>query len=169
MFYVGIDIAKRSHESCIINELGKQMGANITLTNDFDSIDHLSSIFLKYNITKDNVIIGMEATGHYWLPVYSQLLVMDFDVKVINPIISDAYRNMQVRQTKTDKKDSFLIAQIMRFGEYNSTKLADEETFALRQLTRYGTVFKYFRILFVISFSAIPITKNRTNKPNITR
>ena len=44
---------------------------------------------------------------------------------------------MYIRQTKNNSKDSYLIAQIMRFGEYSSTKLADENVIALRQLTRY--------------------------------
>lgn len=44
---------------------------------------------------------------------------------------------MYIRQTKTDSKDSFLIAQIMRFGQYASTSLADENMVALRQLSRF--------------------------------
>ena len=44
---------------------------------------------------------------------------------------------MYIRQTKNDSKDSFIIAQIMRFGQYSETKLAEENIIALRQLSRY--------------------------------
>lgn len=137
MFYIGIDIAKRSHEACIVDGNGKQIGASISVSNDFDGLENLQSTLTKHNIKSDDAIIGMEATGHYWIAIYSHLVKSGYDVKVINPIISDAYRNMQVRKTKNDKKDAYLIAQIMRFGEYKSTSLAEENTFALRQLTRY--------------------------------
>ena len=79
----------------------------------------------------------MEVTGHYWLSVYEYLSTFGYDVKVINPIQSDAFRKMYIRQTKNDSKDSFIIAQIMRFGQYSSTTLADETLIALRQFSRY--------------------------------
>lgn len=61
----------------------------------------------------------MEATGHYWLSLYSALIDFGFNVVVINPIQSDAFRKMYIRQTKNDSFDSFIIAQIMRFGEFS--------------------------------------------------
>ena len=79
----------------------------------------------------------MEATGHYWVSLYSYLIDLGFTVYVINPIQSDAFRKMYIRQTKNDSKDSFIIAQIMRFGEFSTTSLADEDILALRQLSRY--------------------------------
>lgn len=57
--------------------------------------------------------------------------------KVINPIQSDAFRKMYIRQTKNDSKDAFVIAQIMRFGEFSSTQLSEENIMAMRQLSRY--------------------------------
>jgi len=79
----------------------------------------------------------MEATGHYWLSVYSFLLDLGYGVKVINPIQSEAFRKMYIRPTKNDSKDSFIIAQIMRFGQFSSSTLSEESIIALRQLSRY--------------------------------
>ena len=79
-----------------------------------------------FSVTSQNCIIGMEATCHYWLSVYSYLLELGYDLKVINPIQSDSFRKMYIRQTKNDSKDSFVIAQIMRFGQFSSTSLSDE-------------------------------------------
>lgn len=44
---------------------------------------------------------------------------------------------MYIRQTKNDSKDSFIIAQIMRFGQFSATTLSEENLVALRQLSRY--------------------------------
>lgn len=79
----------------------------------------------------------MEATGHYRLSVYTFFLDLGYTVKVINPIQSEAFRKMYIRQTKNDSKDSYIISQILRFGEHSATSLSEENIIALRQLSRY--------------------------------
>lgn len=61
----------------------------------------------------------MEAAVHYWLSLYFALIVSAFKVVVTNPIQSDAFRKMYIRQTKNDSVDSCIIAQIMHFGEFS--------------------------------------------------
>lgn len=137
MFYVGIDIAKHNHEASIINSDGMLLCESISFTNSQKGCEKVIAMLERFSATKDNSVIGMEATGHYWLSVYSYLLELGYDLKVINPIQSDAFRKMYIRQTKNDSKDSFVIAQIMRFGEFSTTSLSDENIMALRQLSRY--------------------------------
>lgn len=137
MFYVGIDIAKKNHEASIIDSNGKLLDKSISFSNSESGSNKLLSLLNKFEADSSNVIIGMEATGHYWLSLYSHLLNLGFTVYVINPIQSEAFRKMYIRQTKNDSKDSFIIAQIMRFGEFSTTSLADEDIMALRQLSRY--------------------------------
>ena len=137
MFYCGIDIAKYKHEASVIASDGKALFDSISFANSKEGCDKVLKLFEKFSITTDSVIIGMEATGHYWLSVYEHLSGLGYTVKVINPIQSEAFRKMYIRQTKNDSKDSFIIAQIMRFGQYSSTTLADENIIALRQLSRY--------------------------------
>lgn len=69
--------------------------------------------------------------------MYGYLLEPGYEVKVINPIQSEAFRKMYIRQTKNDRKDSFIIAQIMCFGQFSATNLSEETIVALRQLSRY--------------------------------
>ena len=137
MFYCGIDIAKYKHEASVIDSDGKALLDSISFSNSKDGCEKVITLFSKLCITADSVVIGMEATGHYWLSVYEHLVGLGYDVKVINPIQSDAFRKMYIRQTKNDSKDSFIIAQIMRFGQYSATTLADENLIALRQLSRF--------------------------------
>ena len=137
MFYCGIDIAKHKHEASIIDSNGKALLDSISFANSQEGCQKVVSQIQKLNISIDSLVVGMEATGHYWLSAYEYFSNLGYDVKVINPIQSEAFRKMYIRQTKNDSKDSFIIAQIMRFGQYSSTTLSDENIIALRQLSRY--------------------------------
>jgi transposase len=137
MFYCGIDIAKYKHEASVIDSSGKALLDSISFSNSKEGCEKVLALFEKLGVAADSVVIGMEATGHYWLSVYEYLSQLGYDVKVINPIQSEAFRKMYIRQTKNDSKDSFIITQIMRFGQYSSTTLSDENIIALRQLSRY--------------------------------
>lgn len=137
MFYCGIDIAKYKHEASVIDINGKALTDSISFANSKQGCEKVIAVFEKSAISSDDVIIGMESTGHYWLSVYAFFIELGYTVKVINPIQSEAFRKMYIRQTKNDSKDSYIIAQIMRFGEYSATALSEENIVALRQLSRY--------------------------------
>lgn len=137
MFYIGIDIAKDDHELSIIDENGSAIGGSIKFKNTKNDCEKIIGRFNQYSINNSNCVIGMEATGHYWLSVFTYFIGLGFDVKVINPIQTNAFRKMYIRQVKNDSKDSFIIAQVMRFGEYSSSSLLNDDMMALRQLARY--------------------------------
>ena len=69
--------------------------------------------------------------------IYSFLKAKGYTIYVINPIQSDSLRKMYIRQTKNDSIDSFLIAEVIRFGQFTTTSMADENILAMRQLCRY--------------------------------
>jgi transposase len=137
MFYVGIDIAKNSHEAAILSDSGELVGSTLKVANTTSGAQKLLSSLAKAGVPTDNAVIGMEATGHYWLAIYSFLVGQGFAVKVINPIVTDAYRNMSVRKAKTDQIDAVVIAKVLRLGEYKESPTANEQTLALRQLCRF--------------------------------
>ena len=137
MYYIGIDIAKNKHEVSIIDSSGKLLSESISFSNTIKGFEKLIKYLSSYNVYSYNCIVGMEATGHYWLSIYSYLVEYEFNTFVINPIQSEAFRKMYIRKTKTDSKDSFVIAQVMRFGEFSSSPLLDERMFELKNLTRY--------------------------------
>lgn len=93
--------------------------------------------FIFKNIGNSPCVFGMEATGHYWYPIYSFLKAKGYTIYVINPIQSDTLRKMYIRQTKNDSIDSFLIAEVIRFGQFTTTSMTDENILAMRQLCRY--------------------------------
>ena len=92
MFYAGIDIAKYKHEATIIDSSGKALFDSISFSNTKEGCDKLLALFEKAGARPDALVIGMEATGHYWLSAYAFLIELGYDVKVINPIQSEAFR-----------------------------------------------------------------------------
>lgn len=136
MYIIGIDIGKNHHEASFVSPEGKQIGHSLRFATTHKGADSLMS-FIFNNIGNSSCIFGMEATGHYWYPIYSFLKARGYTIYVINPIQSDSLRKMYIRQTKNDSIDSFLIAEVIRFGQFTTTSMADENILAMRQLCRY--------------------------------
>ncbi|WP_308801922.1 IS110 family transposase [Agathobacter sp.] len=136
MYIIGIDIGKNHHEASIVSPEGKQIGRSLRFATTHKGAVSLMRFIFK-NIGNSPCVFGMEATGHYWYPIYSFLKAKGYTIYVINPIQSDSLRKMYIRQTKNDSIDSFLIAEVIRFGQFGTTSMADENILAMRQLCRY--------------------------------
>lgn len=139
MLICGIDIAKHKHEASLIDESGKLLSKSLSFTNDSNGAATLLDYLTKLNQDNQEIVFGMEATGHYWLALYSFLFDKGFTVNVINPIQTDALRNIFIRKTKNDSRDSYLVAETVRMGHTNSTLLPDDVLLGLRQLCRHRT------------------------------
>jgi len=142
MFILGIDIGKRNHEAALIDEQGHVIGKTIRFANSKSGSQKLLSFINQHEITTENTMVGMEATGHYWLAIYSFLNGLNFHVVVFNPLQSDALRDFYIRKTKTDSIDAVLIAQVIRLDMPERTAFPQEDSFRLKQLERfrYGLV-----------------------------
>ena len=136
MIIVGIDVAKNKHDAIIIDSKGDTLTKSFGIPNSHKGAEMLINKIKSINTNNMPVIIGMEATGHYWLPLYSRLMQEHFEINVINPIQSDSFRNMYIRQSKNDSIDAFIIAEVIRFGRFTTTSLAEENMLALRILSR---------------------------------
>ena len=139
MIIIGIDIGKNKYEATLIDEKGNIIGKSIKFENSTAGFNKLISSINNYDISNDKFVFSMEATGHYWLALFSKLVESDYNVQVINPIQTDACRKFYIRETKNDSKDSFLIAQVTRFNGYSKTTLPDEVIISLKELTRFRT------------------------------
>ena len=136
MYIIGIDIAKKNHQAVITDSEGKVLGKTFRFSNSVEGFEIFISKVREVDCDFSKFEIGMEATGHYWLNLYSHLKKLDFKIHVINPLQSDALRNLYLRRTKTDSVDSKIIAQVIRIGQFSETELTDENTVVLRELSR---------------------------------
>lgn len=136
MFYIGIDIGKRHHEAGLIDDKGDHVGKTVRFANSKDGSEKLLQFINQYKLTPDNAVVGLEATGHYWLSVFSFLHKLGFKTTVFNPLQSDALRHFYIRKTKTDVSDAYLIAQVIRIDSPDETPFLEEDLLELKHLER---------------------------------
>lgn len=138
MFYLGIDIGKLTHVASVMDEEGKIVLKGFSFPNSSEGGHSLLTRLRTISDDPAHILTGMEATGHYWLALFSFLDNADYFIHVINPIQTDGWRKgTEIRKRKTDIIDSVLIADLIRYGSFEDTTLANEDMFSLRQLTRY--------------------------------
>lgn len=138
MLYLGIDIAKHNHVASLLDDNAKPLFKAFSFSNTADGANSLIEKLSAFITSPSDIEIGMEATGHYWLSVYSFLVENGYTVHVVNPIQTDGWRKgTEIRKHKTDIIDSVLIADLIRYGDFAETTLADEDTMSLRNLSRF--------------------------------
>lgn len=138
MLYLGIDIAKNNHVASLLDDNAKPLFKAFTFSNTVAGANSLLERLSSFISTPADVEVGIEATGHYWLSIYSFLVENGYTVHVVNPIQTDGWRKgTEIRKRKTDIIDSVLIADLIRYGDFVETSLADEDTMSLRNLARF--------------------------------
>jgi transposase len=131
---VGIDIAKRMHEACFMDQAGQQIAKARRFRNTRRGVGALLDDLQQLG---EPATIGLEATGHYWLALHDALVRAGHTVQVLNPLQTHAYRKTTLRKVKSDRKDAWLIADVVRIGRGRAAYVPDATILQLRELTRF--------------------------------
>ena len=138
MIYVGIDIAKLNHFASAISSDGQELMKPFKFTNDGDGFQMLNSRLTELSYEDDNIIIGLESTAHYGDNLVRYLVACNYNVCVLNPIKTSVMRKDNIRKTKTDKVDTFIIAKtLMMQDSYRFVSFYDLDLMDLKQLGRF--------------------------------
>ena len=136
MIYVGIDIAKLNHFASAISSDGEILIEPFKFLNDLDGFQVLISKLEPYS--KDELIIGLESTAHYGDNLIRYLVAESFNVCVINPLKTSSLRRNNIRKTKTDKVDTFIIAKtLMMQKSFRFFTFSDLDIMDLKSLGRF--------------------------------
>jgi len=134
MISVGIDVGKRSHEVCLLDTDGHQIGRFFRLQHSRQGMASLIELLRQQS---EPCIIALEATGHYWLALYHHLLLEGFTVVTVNPLQSHAYRRSTIRKVKSDRRDAWIIADLLRIGRVRPGYVPGPDIQPLRDLARF--------------------------------
>ena len=138
MIYAGVDIAKVDHVIGAVDETGAEAARPMKFKNSEAGFERCIAWLESVAESEDDVFVGMEATGHYWKACFAYLTAVGYRVCVVNPMQVHAMRKLKsLSGVKNDRIDSWLIAETLRQGDYDETRLATDEVQALKQLTRY--------------------------------
>ena len=133
MIYIGIDISKYKHDCFFATETNhvafsfenNQLGFN-------EFITHIKPL------SKEKMIIGLEATGHYCDNLKSFLLAHGYKFMELNPFLVKKFSDSKsLRKLKTDKKDAKLISEYMRTVDFKAYHNQSYHIQRLKSLTRY--------------------------------
>lgn len=138
MIYVGIDIAKLNHFASAISSDGEILMEPFKFTNDGDGFSLLESNLASICDDKVNIIIGLESTAHYGDNLVRYLVASFYKVCVLNPIKTSTMRKNNIRKTKTDKVDTYIIAKTLMLQEsLRFVTFYDLDLMDLKQLGRF--------------------------------
>jgi transposase len=134
---VGIDVGKRKHAATALTPQGEVIAQLASFPNTRAGIDLLEQEILRKAGGPSKVLVGMEATGHYWMCLYHELARRGYACVVLNPLQTNARSRASIRKTRTDKIDSGTIARLILSGEARATRVPDPKTTELRLLVRH--------------------------------
>lgn len=134
MYYCGIDVAKHKHAVVLLDERGQVQKAVFEIENTRDGMESLLGELKPFGA---DVLIGLEATGHYWLSLYDVLTKHGYAVVVLNPLQVSAYRRSGVRKVKNDKTDAVWIADFVRISNLPASNREIPNLLQLRELSRF--------------------------------
>lgn len=135
MIYVGIDVAKLNHFASAISSDGEVLFEPFQFLNDADGFRLLAS---HLDSLPGDSIIGLESTAHYSDNLVRFLVSSGYKVCLINPIQTSVMRRNNIRKTKTDSVDTFIIARtLMMQQSHRLITACDLDLMELKSLGRF--------------------------------
>ncbi|MDQ6962537.1 MAG: IS110 family transposase [Mariprofundaceae bacterium] len=130
-YFVGIDIGKGKHDYAIVDEAGGVLRTGFFASTSV-GFEKLKEVLIQFDI----ILIGMEATGHYWRNLWQVLTGHEYACSLLNPASTVYFRRMTLIKHKTDALDAICIARYLATIRPDAQRLdiADQE--ALRSLAR---------------------------------
>jgi transposase len=134
---VGIDIAQQIHVARAVNYRGIVVGDPLSFENNEVGFTRLLKWINQLKSLKglDSTIVGMEPTGHYWVNLSKWLFEKNIEIVTVNPhLVKRNKENRDNTQSKSDKKDALVIADMVKNGYYSFIRPTSESFEKLRVL-----------------------------------
>lgn len=132
----GVDVSKHFSDMCILTP-SNEVFDRMKIYHDTTSMDRALSLLqcAEQQFTAKPVIV-MESTSHYHLILFQFFSDAGYEVIVVNPLQSNALKNINVRKIKTDKVDAYRLALLYRMNVLRRSQVPTEMLRSLRMLCR---------------------------------
>lgn len=132
---VGVDIAKRVHHVCLVEQHGGQVGRGFTVPNTKQGLDAFCARVDKEAAARGlRPVVRVEATGVYSWPFVSALEGR-YEVQIFHPLQLKGAKEHGIRKTKNDRVDARTLATTSK--QPPSTDYSDRVRLQIRELGRY--------------------------------
>jgi transposase len=133
MRFAGVDVASETHVVAVMDEHGEVLVKPTVFGEDAEGYAKLLSLLGP----PGDILVAMEATGHYWKNLFAALAAAGFPVALINPLRTHRFAQEDLERTKTDAIDALGIARFTVQKRPPATRLPDQATEELRELVRH--------------------------------
>jgi len=156
--FCGIDVGKNTHVARIIDSQGQNTVRSQSFRNDAAGFDRLIERLTQAGKIRQ-ILIAMEATGHYWYCLHDFLKRLGYDVVLLNPVQTSQQAKKGIRKRKTDKIDAGHIATLIKNSEHRPAHIPDDTGMTCRQLSRlwYSLVKQRSRVKQLIRSRLHPV------------
>lgn len=132
MRYAGIDIASDVHVVAIVDESCDVLVKSTRFGEDRAGHERLLELLGE----SQDLLVAMEATGHYWRNLFATLVTRGYRVALVNPLRTRRFAEEELQRTKTDSVDALQIARFSAQKRPGVTQLTDTATDELRETVR---------------------------------
>ncbi|WP_077211803.1 IS110 family transposase, partial [Bacillus dakarensis] len=132
---VGIDIAKRKHFACFVDDRGRVLQKSFSVLQSSDGFQSFYQRILAAmkEYEKTEVIVGIEPTGHYWLNLAYFLEDRGIPLAMTNPMHVKRSKELDDNlPTKHDRKDALVIARLIKDGRFSYPRILKDVEAELR-------------------------------------
>ena len=132
---VGIDIAKRTHYACFVDDRGRVLRKSFPVSQSGEGFEFFYQRILAAmkEYEKTEVIVGIEPTGHYWLNLAYFFEDRGIPLAMVNPMHVKRSKELDDNlPTKHDRKDALVIARLIKDGRYSYPRILKDMEAELR-------------------------------------
>lgn len=113
MHYIGFDVSKNTADYALLTRT-LRVQEQSSMPNETEQImDLLQPLQEK----KKSIIVGVESTAMYHLPVVEACSALNIPCKLLNPVLTKECLRRSIRKRKTDREDAVIIAKLIAQDE----------------------------------------------------
>lgn len=135
---VAVDAAKFTHKAIFCNFYGEILVKPFHLDASETGVEKLKQQIqqVKDKYSLKEVVLGIEATGHYYEDLVRRSYKENYYVRILNPVTTANERKSLLNRSKTDNLDLMAIVSCILQGKGTSSPLSSKSMNGLQKLTR---------------------------------
>lgn len=139
MLILGCDIGSEMHYVRAIDSRGRELSKGaFPFSNSSEGFQSAKTWALELAAANDKnqIVLGLEPTGHYWFCLAAWMVTNDISVVQVNPYAVKQTKELEDNsQLKDDRKDPKLIANLVKDGNYGMPYLPEGLYADLRRMS----------------------------------
>ncbi len=141
MLILGCDVGSETHYVRAIDTRGRELSKSaFSFSNTSEGFESVLEWAIKLAAThnKEQIVLGLEPTGHYWFCLAAWMISKGISVVQVNPYAVKQSKEIEDNsQLKDDRKDPKLIANLVKDGNYGMPYLPEKVYADMRRLSMF--------------------------------